>query len=46
MYYITYKNQGKSEKTQYFSTYDQAKKSRDFLKFQGATSIRIQKARK
>lgn len=43
MYYITYKNQGKSEKTPPFATYEEAKKSADFLKFQGATSVRIQK---
>jgi hypothetical protein len=40
-YYVTYKNMGRSEKTQPFDTYDEAKESASFLKFQKATSVKI-----
>lgn len=43
MYYITYKNNGKSEKTAKIDDYEKAKKTKEFLKFQGVTNIKINK---
>ncbi|WP_196801942.1 hypothetical protein [Thioalkalivibrio sp. ALE19] len=45
MFYITYRNQGKKEKTpSKFETRESAKKVADFLKIQGATSVRVMRA--
>jgi len=40
-FYVSFKNQGKPEKTPAWKTYEEAKESAEFLKFQGATNIRI-----
>jgi hypothetical protein len=44
MYIVTYRNQGRPEKTAAFSTYEDAKESANFLKFQGAKCVKIIKA--
>jgi len=41
MFYVTYLNEGKLCKTQLFETLEQAQKSVEFLKIQGAKSIKI-----
>jgi len=40
-WYVTYKNEGRPEKTCKLPTPKDAKKSAEFLRFQGATSVRI-----
>jgi len=40
---ITYKNQGRSEKQHCVGTYQDAQTAASFLRFQGATSIRLRK---
>ena len=41
-YFVTYRNQGRPERT-VTQTLQEAKSSADFLKFQGATSVRVRK---
>lgn len=43
MYRVYYKNQGYSEKSPIFNTEKEAIECAEFLKFQGATSVRIKK---
>ena len=45
-YRITYHNEGRPEKyTASFSSLEEVEKTREFLKFQGATKIRIRQIR-
>ena len=41
MFYITYKNQGRTEKTATYPNRAEAEKAATFLKSQGAASVRI-----
>lgn len=41
MYWVTYTNQGKRERTAPFQTYERAAASANFLKFQGAKNVKI-----
>lgn len=42
-YYVSYRNQGKSERTPVFDTKERAEEAKRMLKFQGATAIRLHK---
>jgi len=44
-YYVTYRNEGRPEKTRIFQTRKEAEESRDFLIFQGATGVRVREGR-
>jgi hypothetical protein len=41
MYYVTFTNGGRREKTPMWDTYELAKESAEFLKFQGAKRVKI-----
>ena len=42
MYKIAYRNQGKTEQTPVkYESWESAKKAADFLKFQGATNVKV-----
>ena len=42
-YKVTFRNEGKPESA-YYLTMEEAKAGADFLKFQGATSVRVKEA--
>jgi hypothetical protein len=43
-YIVTYRNEGRPEKTPQFDTKEQAQETAEFLKFQGATSVKVKSA--
>lgn len=43
MWIVTYRNEGRPEQTPRFETEKEARESAEFLKFQGAKSVRVVK---